>query len=135
MPKKAGTERLKYGAGKYAALHLLIGRWLRHYVTPNSPRNYVTLGGTELSDVSSMNFIDPVLAQAAVSFETEAARFATARATAATLSSDGIKIQVENADLFGGFDRASGATPYLMFVDLEGVCAFSDYDKRFLSLF
>ena len=66
-------ERTRFGPNKYAALHLLLGRWVRNHA--QSGRHcYLTLGGTEFRDVRSIYFIDRELASPAVSFELKGQR-------------------------------------------------------------
>src|SRR3954447_24652700 len=102
----AATRRLTYPGNKYAALHLLLCRWLRHYAQPQ-PYQYVTLGGTEFRDVISLHFVDPNLLVDALSFEGNRARFALATQRAQTLGQGGIQIQVRQGNILTTFVRES----------------------------
>src|SRR5438093_996914 len=133
MAKAAAPRRLSYPGNKYAALHLLLCRWLRHHTQPQ-PYQYVTLGGTEFRDVISLHFVDPNLLVEALSFEGNAARFALATQTAETLGQGGIQIQVRHGNIMTTFLRQS-ATPHIFFIDLLGICAFGQYTERFGHMF
>jgi len=124
--------RTRYGAYKYAALHLLLARWLRNHATANQ-YCYVTLGGTELKDCQSVHFIDPRMMGSAVSFETGRDRLGFAVANAASLATCGVTVTVQNADIFD-FRRVS-EEPHLFFFDFEGICAFGDYYLKFADMF
>src|SRR6516165_9162565 len=91
------ARRLNYPGNKYAALHLLLCRWLRHH-SQQHPYQYVTLGGTELRDVISLNFVDLNLLIQAFSFEGNAARFALASQTAHALGQSGIQVEVRQGN-------------------------------------
>jgi hypothetical protein len=133
MSNGSDARRLRYRAKKYAAVHLLLCRWLRHYAQ-KIPHRYVTLGGTELADVRSIHFIDPELLGEAVSIEEVPARLQLASATAVSLRQEGVDVNVIQGNLFADFTRES-PSPHLFFVDLEGICAFGDYAELFGDLF
>jgi len=124
-------ERIVFGPSKYAAFHLLLSRWLRHYAK-KSKYCYVTLGGTELKDIQSVYFIDPELTCNAVSFERIQQRHALAEVTAARLAPSGISITTVRQDIFT-FQRQS-ETPHFFFVDIEGAFASADYYLRFAQM-
>jgi hypothetical protein len=124
MANAPASRRLSYPGNKYAALHLLLCRWLRHYARAQ-PDQYVTLGGTEFRAVISLHFVDPNLLVAALSFEGNAARFALAAQTAEVLGQGGIQIDVRRGNLITTFVRQS-ATPHLFFLDLMGICVFGE---------
>jgi len=126
-----GQNRTTYGGNKYAALHLLLAKWLREFPQQPSYR-YVTLGGTELRDLQSLRFIDPKLLGRAISFESEEDRFAIARETANKLGDRGLPIQLVEGDIFD-YKRDSDET-HLFFVDLEGTCILSNYHVLFANL-
>jgi hypothetical protein len=126
------TCRTQYGANKYAALHLLLARWLRNHATA-SHYSYVTLGGTELKDCQSVYFIDPKMMGSAVSFETEQDRFDFAVASATSLAANGVAVTVQSGDIFE-FQRSSD-NPHLFFFDFEGICAFGDMYLKFSEMF
>jgi len=121
-------ERTVFGWSKYAAFHLLLCRWLRHYAKKEK-YNYVTLGGTELKDVQSVHFIDPELTCDAVSFEKTRERHALAMDTAAKLAGNGLSIRALHQDIFS-FKRQNEC-PHFFFIDIEGTFASTDYDIRF----
>lgn len=130
MPRRPG-ERTVYGPNKYAALHLLLARWLRN--CPTSPQyHYVTLGGTELRDVNTLNFIDPRLVSPCTSFETNALRYTLAVDSATALAKRGVTVSVTRGDLFE-FKRDSDS-PHLFFFDFEGACTSADYHDRFAQM-
>jgi len=120
-------ERLKFGPQKYAAMHLLLSRWIRKHAAGVDHR-YVTMGGTELLDVVSLNFVDPTLACDAVSYEVLSNRHALALESQSRLRLAGINITTSHANFFR-FERADDR-PHLFFIDLEGVFAWADYHMR-----
>ena len=127
------AQRLHYGSRKYAALHLLFARWLRVYADPEQQYHYVTLGGTELSDIQSVRFINQGLATKAVSYETVKNRYRLALDTAERLNAVGFAIDVLDGTLFS-YERRS-ELPHIYFLDLEGICAWSDYSIQFARMF
>jgi hypothetical protein len=130
----AATKEVKlaFGPNKYAAFHLLLGRWLRHCASPG-PCCYVTLGGTELRDIPSVGFVDPSLIQQVWSYEHDHTRFQLAQKSAAELQPQGMSVIVQH-NSFWNHTRDS-ALPHLFFVDLLGICAWSDFDIRFGAMF
>jgi hypothetical protein len=131
MPPVSG--RLEYGPNKYAALHLLLCRWIRLYGQPGSNYCYVTLGGTELKDIESLRFVDLKLTSSVWSYETDQNRYKLARPRAAELAASGITIDLQYATVFS--HRRASHLPHIFFVDLEGICAWGDYDRRFGEMF
>jgi hypothetical protein len=129
------AQPLVYGPSKYAAFHLLLARMFRHYSAPGEAYQYVTLGGTELRDVRSIEFIDRRILEGALSFEDNDERFALAQATARRFQEAGLSIEVVHESLFDGFQRALAEHRHLFFVDFEGRCAFSDYHRQFGRMF
>src|SRR5262245_55091925 len=91
--------RTVYGPYKYAAFHLLLARWIRHYALVN-PYRYVTLGGTELRDVQSMFFIDPGLATRALSFESNHERYLLAEGAAQRVQTVELRAETVERDFF-----------------------------------
>ena len=116
------SVRLRFGPNKYAALHLLLCRWARLFGDRDKRYCYVTLGGTELRDIPSL-----------WSYETDAKRFDIAKKTAIELARCGITVGVKYATLWS--HQRQSDLPHIFFVDLQGVCAWSDYDHRFADLF
>jgi hypothetical protein len=131
MPSLPG--RLQYGPRKYAALHLLLARWLRLYADRSRKYCYVTLGGTELRDIQSLRFVDAGLATAIVSYEEDATRYRLAVETANKLREMGTAIDVQYGTFFSHKRRSD--LPHIYFLDLPGVCAWSDYDIQFARMF
>src|SRR4051812_29783736 len=131
MPGTPG--RLEFGPKKYAALHLLLCRWVRLYAQPGVSYCYVTLGGTELKDIESLRFIDVNLASNVWSYETIKQRYDLAQSRVAELSASGIQVELQNATVFS--HQRTSDLPHIFFLDLEGICAWSDYDRRFGDLF
>jgi hypothetical protein len=129
------NRRTAYGANKYAAFHLLLARMFRHHAPPAEVYQYVTLGGTELRDARTVNFIDGRLLEGAVSFEEDPERFALANAMARRLQPAGPRVQVIQGSLFEGFTRANTERRHLFFVDFECRCAFSDFHLLFSRMF
>jgi hypothetical protein len=120
--------KLAFGPNKYAAFHLLLGRWLRHCAAPG-PCCYVTLGGTELRDIPSVGFIDPSLIHQVWSYENDHGRYQLAKKNAEEFQTQGISISVDH-NSFWNHVRSS-TLPHLFFIDLLGICAWSDLDIRF----
>jgi hypothetical protein len=131
MPITPG--RLEFGPKKYAALHLLLGRWIRMYGEPSRSYCYVTLGGTDLKDIESLCFVDLKLASNVWSYETDQGRFNLARQRAAELGASGVAIELQHASLFS--HERTIELPHIFFLDLEGICAWGDYDRRFAEMF
>jgi hypothetical protein len=131
MPSLSG--RLDYGPRKYAALHLLLCRWLRLYGREDRGCCYVTLGGTELKDIESLRFVDPQLTSGVWSYETDQGRFKLAQQRAAELAAGGLAIDLRYASVFS--HRRDSDLPHIFFVDLEGICAWGDYDRQFGDMF
>lgn len=127
------SERLEYGPKKYAALHLLLGRWIRLYGEPGRSYCYVTLGGTELKDIESLRFVDLKLTSSIWSYESNQGRFNLAQARAAELAASGVTIELQHATLFS--HQRTSDLPHIFFLDLEGICAWGDYDRRFADMF
>src|SRR5690606_25473341 len=96
-----------------------IARWLRHFAEPHDYR-YVTLGGTELKDISHLAWIDPKLASNIVSFESDAQNYKLACNTAKSLKEAGLSLEIVNNDVFS-YQRASD-TPHIFCMDLFGTC-------------
>jgi hypothetical protein len=128
----SSPDRLKFGPNKYSAFHLLMARWLRHH-SRQQQYCYVTLGGTELRDVLSVRFMDHGLITSVWSYEGNKTRFREAQAVSSRFAESGIAVEVRHADFFS-HERES-ALPHIFFLDLPGVCAFSDYHIQFGELF
>ena len=116
--------RLIYGHRKYAALHLMLSRLIRLAVSHDTKYVYVTLGGTEFRDVQSLRFIDPRLASRIISFETDKTRHNLALKTATELGAQGMPLTLFNKSFFD-YERTD-KLPHIFFLDLEGICAWSD---------
>jgi hypothetical protein len=129
------NRRTAYGGNKYAAFHLLLARMFRHHAPPAEVYQYVTLGGTELRDARTVNFIDDRILEGAVSFEEDTDRFEMADAMARRLQTEGPKVQVIQGSLFEGFTRTNTERRHLFFVDFECRCAFSDFHLLFSRMF
>jgi hypothetical protein len=127
------SDRLHYGPRKYAALHLLLARWLRVYADRAQQYCYVTLGGTELRDVQSIRFVNQGLAATVVSYEEAKGRYRLALETAERLNASGSAIAVESGTFFS-YKRRSDL-PHIYFLDLEGICAWGDYSIQFARMF
>src|SRR5437879_1546439 len=110
------NKQLNYGPAKYAAFHLLLCRWMRHYAQPGQFR-YVTLGGTEMRDIQSLYYIDAQCTSSIISYECHIAEHGLAVATQARLQTVGLQIEVRRGDLFT-FQRVSDE-PHLFFIDLK----------------
>ena len=131
MPKP--SERLEYGPRKYAALHLLLARWIRLYGEPGRKYCYVTLGGTELKDIESLRFVDLELTSSICSYESNDGRFKLAQGRVAELAASGVTVELQHATLFS--HQRTSDLPHIFFLDLEGICAWGDYDRRFGDMF
>jgi hypothetical protein len=124
-------SRLKYGHKKYAALHLMLFRVLRH--AHDTDHVYVTLGGTEFRDVQSLRFIDPRLTSSVISFVHDKTRYRLAATTAEELRAQGIPLTVLNKSFFD-FERRN-SSPHIFFLDLEGICAWGGYSEKLGQMF
>lgn len=126
------TAALKYGSNKYSALNLLLAKWLRHEATPG-PYEYVTLGGTELVDVTNLDWIDRKLAVRVRSYEQDPERFILAEKTASRLREQGVEIEVFADDLFS-YNRKSDL-PHIFYLDLFKIFRPVAYQKELADWF
>jgi hypothetical protein len=131
MPRT--SDRLEFGPKKYAALHLLLCRWVRLYSQYGAQYCYVTLGGTELKDIESLRFIDLKFISAVWSYETIKERYDLAQKRALELSASGVQVDLQYATLFS--HQRTSDLPHIFFFDLEGICAWGDYEHQFSELF
>jgi hypothetical protein len=106
---------------------------VRLYGTPTAEYCYVTLGGTELKDVESLRFVDSRLTSTVSSYEANRSRHKLAQQRATELSGTGLNIALHHATIFS-HQRVVSDLPHIFFLDLEGICAWSDYDQRFADL-
>jgi hypothetical protein len=121
--------RLKFGPHKYAALNLLLAKWLRHFAQPLQTYCYVTLGGTELYDVANLNWIDQQLVYSVLSYEQDSKKFELAKNTAADFKTKGINVQVVPDDIFQY--RRQADIPHVFYLDLLGNCSLDPYRREF----
>jgi hypothetical protein len=121
------SKRLNYGPAKYAALHLLLGRWIRHH-SGAGQFHYVTLGGTELRDIQSLHYINAGAVSGVVSYESKKALCTLAQGTGTRLKSVGLKIDIRRGDIFS-FKRVN-AEPHLFFIDVKGSFVRKEYDEK-----
>jgi len=131
MPTTSDVK-LAFGPNKYAAFHLIVARWLRQCAN-KGPHCYVTLGGTELRDIPSMGFVDSGLLQNVWSYENDAERYRLAEQSAAILQGKGISVQLQHGSIWN--HARSSDLPHLFYIDLLGICAWSDYDARLGAMF
>ncbi len=124
-------KRLNYGPAKYAAFHLLLCRWMRHFAQVG-PFQYVTLGGTELRDIQSLYYVDEQCTSGILSFEFRKAEYELACGTRDRIHAVGLDVDVRKGDIFK-FERV-GNEPHLFFIDLKGCFVLSEYDARFADL-
>jgi hypothetical protein len=127
------SGRLVFGTRKYAALHLLLARWLRFFSGVGKQYCYVTLGGTELRDIHSLVFVDPALVTAVWSYEDVADRCKLARETALTLAAHDVIVDVQNSTVWN--HKRVSELPHIFFLDFVGPCAWGDLAARFADLF
>jgi hypothetical protein len=127
------TDRLQYGPRKYAGLHLLLSRWLRLHGDAASLYCYVTLGGTDLRDIHSLRFVDAKLTTTVSSYEVDRQRHALAKERADQFAFFGSTVDLHLGNFFS-YKRQS-ELPHIFFLDLPGICAWSDYDSRFSEMF
>jgi len=125
--------RLEYGPKKYAALHLMLCRWIRLYGTPGASYCYVTLGGTELKDIESLRFVDAKLTSSVWSYEEREDRHKFAQKNAAQLLAAGMALDVRQGSIFN--HKRTSDLPHIFFLDIVGICAFSDYHQLFAAMF
>ncbi len=128
----AVAKRLPFGPSKYAAFHLMLSRWLRHYGKAER-YSYITLGGTELRDIENLHFIDRGLVSSATSYELDRERHILATERAEQLRRGGVEVLTVNDDIFS-CDRATD-DPHLFFFDFTRICAWSVYSDQFADLF
>jgi len=126
----ASETRLRYGSGKYAALSLMAARWLRLLPPGQGPFNYVTLGGTELRDVTIWHWINSQVLAHVFSFEKDPVRCSLAKETAERIREKGFEVVVKKDDIFE-YERNGGALSHIFFIDLEGVCKPRPFINRF----
>jgi hypothetical protein len=126
---------MNFGPGKYAALNLMLARWLRTAAVPNQKYCYVTLGGSELYDVVNISWINSDLIDCALSYEQEKADFALAEATAARFTSKGIDIEVLNGDIFQYRRSISVDKPHVYYIDITKVFWLRTYQSVFKTWF
>jgi hypothetical protein len=125
--------RLEYGPNKYAALHLLLCRWIRLHGTPDASYCYVTLGGTELRDIESLRFVDTKLTSSVWSYEDEPDRHALAQKNGAKLIAAGTTLELLHASIFS--HSRTSQLPHIFFIDIFGIFAWGDYDQLFSGMF
>lgn len=121
--------RLKFGPSKYAALNLLIAKWLRHYAEPNQSYCYVTLGGTELYDVTNLSWMDGRLTQVVLSYEQDQKKVRLANATANHFRDKGVNVEIVPDDIFQY--RRKFDMPHVFYLDLLGICSPDPYRREF----
>jgi hypothetical protein len=124
-----------YGAGKYAALDLMLARWLRTGGVSRQAHDYVTLGGTELFDIANINWIDRDLVDSFVSYEQEKPKFELAKETADRFREKGIKIEILNDDIFQYRRDEDNEKPHVYYVDVTGVFWRRPYQVVFKTWF
>jgi hypothetical protein len=127
------SARLRFGPNKYAAYHLLLGRWLYRHGIQNQKYCYVTLGGTELRDILSLRFVGAELTSEVWSYEDDTGRCRAAEITALELRKAGLSVRVENATIWS--HQRQSELPHIYFVDLLGICAWGDLNLRFGEMF
>ena len=126
------TKSSQFGPNKYAAVNMLLSRWLRNFAQPG-PYCYVTLGGSELKDILNLKWIDKSLTSRVFSFEQDAAAFKQASELAVKYRNQGIEIEVRKEDLFG-YERSID-DPHIFYVDLLKSCSRSNYQDLFRKWF
>jgi hypothetical protein len=125
--------RLEYGPKKYAALHLMLCRWIRLHGTPGASYCYVTLGGTELRDIESLRFVDIKLTTNVWSYEEKHDRHQLAGKNAAKLIAGGMTLDVVHSSIFS--HKRTSDLPHIFFLDILGICAWGDYHQLFAGMF
>ena len=129
------SQERNYGPGKYAALNLMLARWLR--TTPEVAEKYcyVTLGGTELYDIANICWIDSRLLESITSYEVEAPHFRLAEETANQFKSKGINVEVLNGDIFQYRRSLGSEKPHIYYIDVTGVFYLSAHRAVFRTWF
>lgn len=133
MQRSSKSSKRYFGKGKYAALNLVLAKWLRHYVKPKQKYSYVTLGGTELYDVKNIAWIDEDLVSAVRAYEQAPERYAIALKSAATIRDHNINIELLEQDMFQYERDFDGA--HIYFFDFEGTCSGTHYQSKFQQWF
>jgi hypothetical protein len=131
IPSK--SSKRYFGKGKYAALNLVLAKWLRHYAKPKRKYSYVTLGGTELYDVNNIAWIDEKLVDVVLTYEQIPDRYAIALKSATTVRSHNINIEVLEEDIFQYGRNFNGG--HIYFFDFEGTFAGELYQQKFQQWF
>lgn len=126
------TASLKFGRHKYGALNLLLAKWLRLHAAPQA-YVYVTLGGTELKDISNLDWIDRTLGSHVYTYEQDQGRYLLAEQTATALRAQGLLIDVVQDDLFT-YARVSDQ-PHIFYLDLFRICSPGNYQNEFAEWF
>jgi hypothetical protein len=123
------THRWKLGPNKYAALNLLIAKWLRHHAISDQQYCYVTLGGSELYDVANLNWIDNRLTQTILSYEQNPSVLPSAQITAGQFRRNGINVEIVPDDIFQYRRRSD--LPHVFYIDLLGTLTPDPYRREF----
>lgn len=123
------AKRRRYRGWKYAALNLMVAKWLRRFAKPGEKYSYVTLGGTELYDIAHFGWIQGGLIGAVRSYEEQATLFPLAEETGRRFGALGVPVEVVQDDIFE-YRRDLGG-PHIYFIDLKNVCKPSEHGDLF----
>jgi hypothetical protein len=127
--KSSKSSKRYFGKGKYAALNLILAKWLRHYAKPRQKYSYITLGGTELYDVKNIAWIDGTLVSTVRAYEQKSERHAIALKAVATIRDHNINIELLEKDMFQYKRDIDGK--HIYFFDFEGTCAGEHHQRKF----
>jgi|SRR5882724_1727858 len=126
----SSSTKLLFGANKYCALNQMLAKWLRDCGSPTQTYCYVTLGGTELRDVSYVAWIDRRLTSRVISFEQDATRHRLAQQTVTKLREKGVNAEAIPDDIFS-YRRSANGPPHIFYLDLLGICSPNPYRREF----
>jgi hypothetical protein len=127
-------SKLLFGANKYCALNQILAKWLGELGSPIEPYWYVTLGGTELRDVSFMTWIDRRLTSKVISFEQDPDRYKLAQQSLSRLHEKSVDAELVPDDIFS-YRRSNDGPPHIFYLDLLGICSPNPYRREFQQWF
>jgi len=122
-------RRLFFGYNKYAALNMLVAKWLRFFAA-SEPYWYVTLGGTELTDVANVSWIDNELTSKVLTYEQDPIKYQLANEIAIRFKSKGIDAAAIRDDIFN-YRREGTSPPHIFYMDFLDVCSAKSYAREF----
>jgi len=123
------NRRLFFGYNKYAALNLVVAKWIKMFA-PSQSYRYITLGGTELQDVANIAWVDNQLTSQVISYEQDPKKHKVATGVATRFKQQGINVDVVRDDIFS-YRRGASDAAHIFFLDCLGVCSPDPYTREF----